>query len=69
MPPARVIAVGQRSGFREFRVFPHSFDLLNLLYADPNRERLRQPDKRTVLASLDGLLGAIELNGILVMVR
>src|SRR5262249_28273777 len=32
MPPAKVLALGRAAGFRNFRVFPHAFDLHAPLY-------------------------------------
>jgi SAM-dependent methyltransferase len=38
MPPGKIIALGRKAGFRKFEVYPHAFDLCNLIYVQPRGE-------------------------------
>src|SRR5437660_118473 len=37
MPPAKVVRLGRRVGFRGSRVYPHAHDLSREVYATPSR--------------------------------
>lgn len=68
MPPAKIFEFGLKAGFREFRVFPHAFDLCNLIYTQPNLRGVGA-DKDKILGKVLDLFDIIEYNGIAVMIK
>lgn len=70
MPPAKIFDIGQKAGFKEFKVFPHGFDLCKLVYNQPNVEGAGVgASKGKILGKVSDLFDIIEYNGISVMIK